>query len=308
MTIPQELDTFHQIEDPNPLSCYWEPHARGDAEANSSLLLPLDGGNMYVRLDGRREVPPLVLIHGLAASSRWWDPLVPLLTTSYRVIRIDMLGHGKSSKPAGPGYRIAEHAQRVGAALDRLGVKRAIVVGHSTGGSVATALAEQRRAQVKALVLVDSYPCMEADISEGPLSRLLPVPVIGHLLWLLLTGPLTRKAMTTGFSRGFDIPQPLIDDMRGNTYHAFTATSQGAVDYLEQRSLPKRLAVLDTPLLVIFGEEDQRCRSSFANQYRAVPGARVELLNGLGHSPMVEDPSRTAALLHVFAESVRGRE
>jgi pimeloyl-ACP methyl ester carboxylesterase len=59
---------------------------------------------------------------------------------------------------------------------------------------------------------------------------------------------------------------------------------------------------------VIFGEEDGRCRSSFAAEYRAVPGARVELLEGLGHSPMVEDPAPTAALVRVFADSLPGRE
>ena len=307
MTIPEELGTSRQSDGADPHWSHREPHPRGDIEASWTSLLPLDGGNIYVRQDGPRKAPALILIHGLAASTRWWDPLVPLLTTSYRMIRIDMLGHGKSAKPAGPGYGIPEHAKRVGAALDRLGVKRAIVVGHSTGGSVATALAEQRRAQVKALALIDSCPCLDADISERLLSRLLPVPGIGHLMWRLLTGALTRKAMTTGFSRGFDIPQQLVDDVRAMTYHAFTATSEAAVNYLQQRSLPKRLAVLDMPLLVIFGEEDGRCRSLFADEYRAVPGARVELLKGLGHSPMVEDPSRTAALLHVFTDSVRGR-
>ena len=70
---------------------------------------------------------------------------------------------------------------------------------------------------------------------------------------------------------------------------------------MEQRSLTDRRAVLGTPLLVMFGEEDQRCLSSSAAKHRAVPGARVELLNGVGHSPMVEDPLRTTALLQVFA-------
>ena len=88
------------------------------------------------------------------------------------------------------------------------------------------------------------------------------------------------------------------------TYDAFTATSRAAVAYLEQRSLPDRLAALRTPLLVMFGEEDARCRPSSFAEYRAVPGARVESLNGVGHSPMVEDPSRTADLLQVFAASV----
>lgn len=279
-----------------------------DIGTHWSKLLPLDGGNIFVRQDGPCGAKTLVLLHGLAGSTLWWDPLVPFLATAFRVIRIDTLGHGKSSRPAGRGYGIPEQAKRVGAALDRLGVKRAIVIGHSTGGSVATSLAEQRRDQVKALVLIDAYPCLEADATGGLVSRLMPVPGIGHALWRLLTGPLTRKALTTGFSPGFDVPEYLVDDMRAANYHTFTATSEAAVDYLNQRSLPKRLADLDTPLLVIFGEEDQRCRSSFAADYRMVPGATVELLNGIGHSPMVEDASRTASLLHAFAESVRGRE
>src|SRR5262249_30825912 len=147
-------------------------HLDGDSGV---MIIPVDL-DVHVRQDGPCEAPALVLIHGLAASTRWWDALVPLLTSSHRVIRIDLLGPGKSAKPAGGGSAIPEQARRVGAALDRLHLKSAIVVGHSTGGSVATALAEQRRDGVKALVLIDSCPSLDADISEGPLSGLLPVP------------------------------------------------------------------------------------------------------------------------------------
>ena len=291
MIIPQDLNTSRRLD---------------DAIGNS--VLPLDAGNIYVSQDGPREAPALLLIHGLAASTRWWDALVPLLARSYRVIRIDLLGHGMSAKPAGGGYGIPEQGKRVGATLDRLGVKCAIVVGHSTGGSVATALAELRPDQVKAVALINSCPSLDADISEGLLSRLLPAPGMGRVMWRLLTGPMTRKAMTTGFSPGYEIPQQLVDDVRGVTYHAFTATSRAAVGYLKQRSLPERLAVLGIPLLVMFGEKDRRCRSSSAAEYRAVPGARVELLNGVGHSPMVEDPGRTAVLLQAFTSSVLSAE
>ena len=58
------------------------------------------------------------------------------------------------------------------------------------------------------------------------------------------------------------------------------------------------------PLLVIFGERDQRWRSSSAGMYDAVAGASVELLPGVGHSPMIEDPARTAEVLVRFAGSV----
>jgi pimeloyl-ACP methyl ester carboxylesterase len=90
------------------------------------------------------------------------------------------------------------------------------------------------------------------------------------------------------------------------TYHALTAASRASDDYLSQRPLPDRLAGLDKPLLVIFGEEDQRWHSSSAALYRAVPGSKVELLPGVGHSPMTEDPARTDAILLGFISSVLG--
>jgi len=275
-----------------------------DAEATGNSTLPLDGGNIYVSQDGPRDAPALVLIHGLGASTRWWDRVVPTLATSYRVIRIDLLGHGRSAKPAGGGYAIPQQGRRVGQALDRLGVKHTIVVGHSTGGAVATALAEQRGDLVTALALIDTGPRTDAFISQGLVGRLIEVPVVGQLLWRLRTNGLLRKGMSTAFTPSFQIPQQLVDDARGVTYHALTAASRATHDYLKQRPLPDRLTALGKPLLVIFGEQDQRWRPSSAGLYRAVAGARVELLPGVGHSPIFEDPPRTAALLLTFISSV----
>ena len=87
------------------------------------------------------------------------------------------------------------------------------------------------------------------------------------------------------------------------TYHAFTATSQASDDYLRQRALPRRLTPLGKPLLVIFGSEDRRWQAASADDYRTVPGAVVELLPGIGPSPILEDPPRTAAALLAFVES-----
>lgn len=277
---------------------------RQDADATGNQTLPVDGGNIYVRQDGPRDAPALVLLHGLGGSTRWWDRVVPMLARSYHVIRIDLLGHGRSAKPAGGGYAIGQQARRVGQALDRLGVTHAIVVGHSTGGYVATALAEQRGDLVTALALIDTGPRMDADTSGGAVGQLLFVPVVGQLLWRVRTDGLLRKGLSTAFTPRFQIPQPLVDDARGMPYHALTAASRASEDYLKQRPLPDRLTALDKPLLVIFGEQDQRWRPSSANLYRAVAGARVELLPGVGHSPMLEDPPRTAALLLTFTSSV----
>nr|WP_306291624.1 alpha/beta hydrolase [Microbispora sp. GKU 823] len=193
----------------------------------------------------------------------------------------------------GPSYAVPDQGRRVGAALDRLGVERAIVAGHSSGGAVATALAEQRPDLVTALVLINTGPGMEAFIASESAA-------IAPSQWPPTDEQLRRFA-SSGFSRqGYRIPHELLDEVRIMTYHTLTATMQGTRDYLEQRALPDRLAVLGKPLLVIFGEDDRRWRSSSAADYRVVPGAEVELLPGLGHSPILEDPGRTARSLLAF--------
>lgn len=132
-----------------------------------NLLLPVEGGDIHVRQDGPRDAPALALVHGLAGSTHWWDAIVPELAGAYRVVRIDLLGHGRSAKPQGPGYSVPEHARRVGAALDQLGVRRAVGIGHSTGGLVVTALAEERPGLVAALALIDTGPRLDAFVSNG---------------------------------------------------------------------------------------------------------------------------------------------
>jgi pimeloyl-ACP methyl ester carboxylesterase len=110
-----------------------------------------------------------------------------------------------------------------------------------------------------------------------------------------------RKAARTGFTRPVDIPDAMIQDVLGMTYRAFAGTMRAPLDYLGQRSLADRLAALGLPVLVIFGADDRRWRSSSAAAYRVVPGARVELLPGVGHSPPQEDPQATGKLLLDFA-------
>ena len=121
------------------------------------------------------------------------------------------------------------------------------------------------------------------------------------MLWRLKTEGTIRKAAQTGFTRPVGIPDAVIAHVQGMTYRSFTATMRAYWDYLRQRSIPDRIAVLGLPVLVIFGTDDRRWRSASAAAYRDVPGARVELLPGVGHTPMVEDPQPTAKLLLDFA-------
>lgn len=260
-------------------------------------------GDLHVVLDGPPGAPAMVLIHGSAGCTAWWDPVIPRLADAFRIIRVDLAGHGRSAGPQG-GYDIPTHASRVAAVLDRLGADRVTVVGHSMGCLVATALAEQRREAVAGLALVDMGPSLDAATPEGLLVRVLLSRFPGPLLWRLRSEATIRAALSSAVTRRVAIPAAAIEGALGMTHRALAGTSRGATAYLRQHSLPTRLAGLDLPLLVIFGAADQRYPSSSAAAYRAVRGARVDVLPGVGHTPMIEDPARTSALLLDFAASV----
>ncbi|GAA1969301.1 alpha/beta hydrolase [Amycolatopsis minnesotensis] len=271
----------------------------GKSSATQETTLRLDDGEIRVHQDGPREAPALLLIHGTGVSARSWEPILPLLTGSHRVLRIDLLGCGRSARPDGASYAVPDQARRAGEALDRLGVEHAVVVGHSSGGVVATSLTEQRPGLVTAVVLVNTGPDMAAYVAKEPGIRVAS--------WAELTDDQVRQAISNGFRPGYEIPQAFVDQFRDVDFGVFAATSQAIRAYLDERSLPDRLAPLGKPLLALFGEEDSRWRPSSANDYRAVPGATIAMLPATGHSPLIEDPPGTAAPLLAFTANHRGR-
>src|SRR4051794_35725436 len=95
---------------------------------------------MHVVEDGPRQAPPLLLIHGSGASGASWSRMVPALAEHHHVIRVDLPGCGQS--PPAPSYDPLAQAGHVAALLDGLHLRHVAVAGHSSGGYVATALAE----------------------------------------------------------------------------------------------------------------------------------------------------------------------
>ena len=110
-----------------------------------------------------------------------------------------------------------------------------------------------------------------------------------------------RSAIRATAARPVDVPDDLVAEMRGITYRAFRTVLRQNAAYIAERSVPERLVALEVPVLVIFGAADPRWEPSSAHQYDAVPTARVEMLPGVGHLPMLEAPETTSKLLLDFA-------
>ena len=254
---------------------------------------------MRVVHDGAREAPAVVLIHGSGASGGSWGPVVPVLAEEYHVVRVDLPGCGRS--PASRSYRVPAQADRVAGVLDGLGLRRATVVGHSSGGYVATALAERWPELVGALGLVSTGPEPAALLPQPVILRVLLAPPFGPLVWARRTDGMMRKGLTSVAARPVEIPDEVVAEVRGTSYRAMRAVLRCNGAYLEERSVPERLAALGgtVPVLVVFGAADPRWDPASARRYEGV--ARVEMLAGVGHLPMFEAPEETGRLLREFA-------
>ena len=283
-------------------------HGTTDNSKGCTTVRPFGEGDLNVVQDGQPDAPPLLLVHGLAGSTAWWDSVVPMLARNFRLIRVDLRGHGKSPSPR-KGYDTATQARSVAAALDRLSIHRFSLVGHSTGGYVATALAEQRPDAVVALTVIDTGPSPAAIIPQGLLSGLALLPIPGRLLWRLQSEATILRLLRAGaFFREVDIPCDVVESIKGMTHRAFAGTARGSLQYIRQRSVADRLAALGLPVQVIFGVEDRRYRSSSAtDEYRVIADVRIELLEDTGHTPMLEDPQTTTRLLSTFMGDVADR-
>jgi pimeloyl-ACP methyl ester carboxylesterase len=258
---------------------------------------------MHVVQDGPQQAPPLLLIHGSGASGAFWSPVVPALAGHHHVIRVDLPGCGQSA-PA-RSYDVPDQAGQVAALLDDLGLGPVAVAGHSSGGYVATALAEQRPDLVRSLVLISSGPSPEALLAQPLLLRVLLAPPLGPLLWLRRSDGMIRKGIRTTAARPVDVPDDMVAGLRSITYRSMRTVLRRNTAYIAERSVPERLAGLEVPVLVIFGAADPRWDPSSAHQYDAVPKARVELLPGVGHEPMLEAPETTSKLLLDFTATGR---
>lgn len=281
--------------------------AEAEIDVSGARLVDTPAGELQVAESGSPDGPPLVLLHCYTCAMSWWEPILPLLERRHRVIRIDLLGHGGSEKP-GSGYSMEDQATAVAAALRELDVDRATVVGHSLGFSVAVALAEQHPELVSGLVNIDEWSTTDQGELPFP-AQLAYTPLIGQAISQVVPDAMVRDGLEVAFAPDYelsdDFGDQIVDDFRELTYTAYSEIDEEARAFLDESPNNDRLTRIRKPLLVIFGTEDQLYDSpeAVADSYRQVPGAKVVMLPGAGHSANVEQPRRTAALILPFARS-----
>ncbi|GAB4009052.1 alpha/beta hydrolase [Nocardioides ultimimeridianus] len=243
--------------------------------------------------------PTLVLLHGMGCCWEWWLECLPALTRHCRVIAVDTPGFGESTCLPSPAT-MSDYADVVAGVLAHAGAPAGVVAGHSMGGLVALGLARRHPELVTRLVLVDSGG---VPMSERRLKVVLSVlrgaqRIFSHprVVDLLVRSRTARSVLLRGAMRdpgcmSDELAAVIVPKLGAAGYaDAITASAAAVRDSVPEQVLH--------PTLLIWGERDPFAPLKTAEEMLArLPAGRLEVIPGIGHTPLVEAPEVLTKLL-----------
>jgi pimeloyl-ACP methyl ester carboxylesterase/putative sterol carrier protein len=258
---------------------------------------------------GDPSAPPIVLLHGLGATSASFISTIWDLARDYRVIAVDLPGFGESGKPV-RSLHAAYHARWIIAFLDAIGIERAHFAGNSMGGRVAIEVGLRAPERVHKLVLITpSLAWLRRRVAVRLVRILRP-----EIAWLPvpLLHALVVQSIRTMFGRPERVHEYAIHGAADEFLRVFR-TARGRIAFLHaaraiyledphgERGFWDRLKSLSCPALFLFGDEDRLVPHAFMRHVRrAVPHAQCELFESCGHVPQFELPDLTHARMRAF--------
>jgi pimeloyl-[acyl-carrier protein] methyl ester esterase len=260
------------------------------------------GQRLHVEDTGRG--PPILLLHGWAASSAILGPFAAALGAGRRVVRYDLRGHGDSAPALTAG--LDDHAGDLGALVDGLALDGALLVGWSLGAQVILRALPAIARRIRAVALIgatprftardgwaDGLPARQVELLAQRFSRD-PARTRARFLADLLTLA-EREQLGPARLAAIDAGMRLPD----------SAAALAGLELLATADLRGELGAIGLPVLLVHGDADPICLPGAARAMaEAIPGARLVLLAGAGHAPFLTREAEVAAALLSFAESL----
>jgi 3-oxoadipate enol-lactonase len=240
-------------------------------------------------VDGPADAPVLVLAGSLGSTVEMWRPQLPALTERFRVVRVDLRGHGRSPTPQGP-YRVAELADDVRELLDRLGLARVDWCGLSLGAMVGMHLASETPDRIGRLALL----CTSAHFPD-PTAWEQRIAAIAGRGTAGIADTVVARWFTPGWADGHPGVVAEAEAMVAGTSDAGYAACCAALVAWDHRD---RLPAIAAPTLVVAGADDLATPAEPHARTIAegIPGARLEVVPG-AHLANIESAEAVTALL-----------
>jgi len=273
------------------------------AQPPSQFVMLPDGARAHIRDRGLRDGKPLVLIHGSNASLFTWEPWAKRLEDTFRVITVDLPGHGLTGAVPNRDYSEDGMVKFVGEVADALALQRFAVGGNSMGGRVAARFAEVDPARVTHLILVDASGLPSKQDDRTPLAFwLLRTPVINRML--LRVAP--RSIVALGLNEAF-VHRDIISDAMVDSYWELGRMEGTREATLARINAPSKsgvqahIADIKAPTLILWGEEDRLVPVDVAHAFQAaIPGSKLIIYSKTGHGPQEEVPEPSARDVRQF--------
>lgn len=249
----------------------------------------IDGTSIAYEVKG--QGPPLVFLHCWTGNKRFYFNQVEKFSSDYRCVCVDFPGHGESGELEGTDYSVERFAEMTRVLLGRLGIERAVFVGHSLGGMVCLYLGLHYPDEVAGLVLLDTTSHLSGFFFQrlGALAAV-ALGTVGAALWN--TGFKLTKAMVAGTAATHPLagPDPRLLSAREcskGSNRAMTLTLNQARNF----NVTPRLGEISAPALIVVGNADLLADVRHANRMaKGLPNSILLVVRGAGHMTLFEKP------------------
>ncbi len=278
------------------------------ASAHSQFLDLESGTRIHFRDEGRQDAPlTVVLLHGLASSLHTWEGWVKMLADRYRVVTLDLPGHGLTGRTIEDQYDRLEMVAAITAVVDHLGLERFVIGGNSMGGEMAMAYTLAHPERVIGLILVNS-----AGLRRRSSSQQVPIGFrIAQISWVrpLVRHVTPRALIARSVAAVYADPDRLTPEVVDRYWKLLRmegsrlALMKRFAVMVEEASLP--VERIKQPTLVLWGREDRLIPLTIGEVLtQRLQHARLVVLDGLGHVPQEEDPVRSLPPVKDFLVSL----
>jgi pimeloyl-ACP methyl ester carboxylesterase len=273
----------------------------------SPQTIEIQGHRIFYVVKGEGE--PVILIHGYGAALWVWEKQIKILSQSYRVYALDLIGHGYSDRPK-IDYTPDAYIHFLRDFMDGVGIERATLIGNSMGGGIAWAMAIFYPERVEKLILIN---CVPPDVLEKVKNEsfrtlvaikdipLLPYLVIGSrsknsIKWILQECLSNIKLITPEvLNRQYQLSK-----IKGTTWVLYS-TFKNASD---AKGLKDDLSRIDHPTLLIWGKWDLIFPPAIGEElHQTIRGSKFQVIDKSGHMPMWETPEEVNQAILSFLES-----
>ena len=275
---------------------FWTPDLPKDVviekytNSYSQFYTDATGNRIHYRDQGREDAPALVLIHGTSASLHTWEPLVKALGDQYRLISLDLPGHGLTGENSSGIYTDEIFIESVMNLMDYLDIESGSLVGNSLGGRVAWKAAVNHPTRVRSLILLAPSGAPRQQKSKSNIGFKIMRSTFGQTLSLFVTPKfLIKKSLTQTVVDENVVTKQMVD--RYTELLTMEGNRQAMVDLFKSRKTAgtARLQALSHPKLVIWGDSDAILPVQMLESFEAVwPKMEKLVLTKIAHLPHEE--------------------